>query len=121
MAEASTYVTNETPIVALPHGKYECSETRPRPLGSCKASNDDLLAFGCLDLEPVICSNSRQILAMGALGHDPSKPLPSASWKNFVPKVARCWLNAISLCFGKMALRRFLRLISESPRRSCPS
>ncbi len=42
----------------------------------------------------------------------PSRPLRSASSKNFVPNVFRSRLKAISLCFGRMDLRRFFRSVS---------
>src|SRR5436190_5482675 len=70
MAEARTYVANESPFVALADGERQCSEKRPRPPRGCKAGNNDLLSFRRFDLQPIICSSARQILAIGALGHD---------------------------------------------------
>jgi hypothetical protein len=70
MAEARTYVTDEAPFFAFADGKRQCSETRPRPSRGCKAGNNDLLAFRRLNLQPIICTGSRQVLAVGALGYD---------------------------------------------------
>ena len=70
MAEARTYVTNEAPFLAFADGERQCSEKGPRPSRGCKAGNNDLLAFRRLDLQPIICTGSRQVLAIGALGHD---------------------------------------------------
>jgi hypothetical protein len=51
----------------------------------------------------------------------PSRPLRSASSKNFVPDVSRWRLNATSLCLGRMALRRFLRSVSGNSSKPTPS
>jgi hypothetical protein len=45
MIETRAYVTDEAPFLALAQGEHQCSETRSRPSGGCKAGNDDLLAI----------------------------------------------------------------------------
>src|SRR4051812_46421349 len=83
MAKARTYVTDEPPCLPLAHGHHQGSKTRSRLLGSCKPRNHDLLAFRGLHLQPLICSESRQVLAIGALGHDPFEAAALCLTKEF--------------------------------------
>src|SRR5689334_4752495 len=70
MTEARTDMANETPILALSDCECQCSEAGPRPLRGRKPGDDYLLALRRLDLQPTICPSSRQVLAIGTLGHD---------------------------------------------------
>src|SRR6185503_12083032 len=83
MVETRAYVTDEAPFLTLAQGEHQCSETRSRPSGGCKAGNDDLLAFRRLDLQPIICTGSREVLAIGALGHDTFEAVTVGFLKEF--------------------------------------
>src|SRR5258707_13763241 len=58
------------PTLVITHTHDERAEVLPGPPGRGKADNDDLLALGRLDLEPVLGTRTGEVAALGTLGHD---------------------------------------------------
>src|SRR5689334_18179693 len=110
MAETGTYVTDEAPFLALADGERQCSETRPRPSRGCKAGNDDLLAFRRLDLQPIICTRSRQVLAVGALGHDAFEAAPVGLSEEFRAEGRAMMAKRDQFVLGQNSLEPLLAL-----------
>src|ERR1700754_2419918 len=70
MAETGPDMTDVSPGVGFSHCKDQGAEKRPCAPGCRKASNNDLLPLRGLHLEPVGCSDSGGVGAVGALCHD---------------------------------------------------
>ena len=88
--------------------------------GRGEAGDHDLLSPRRLDLEPVGGPRTRQVGALGSLGHDAFEARFSASRKNLVPNSVRCWLKASNGWRGKTLRSRFLRSRSAMSRKSSP-
>jgi len=97
MAEAGADMAEIAPVIALPNCESKRSEKWPCFPPRSEAGDDNLLPLGGLDLEPIICARPGQIFAVRAFAMMPSRPLRSASSKNFVPSAFLCRLKAMSL------------------------
>ena len=89
VAEACADMADVPPTIFLAHRKGERSKKWPCPPWSRKSCDDDLLAFRSLDFQPVVGAAARMIGAVARFAMMPSRPLRSASSKNFVPDVLR--------------------------------
>ena len=89
VAEACADMADIAPAVPFAHRKGERPEKRPRPSWSGEAGDDDFLALRVLIFSQSSVRAPDRYLLSARLAMMPSRPLRSASSKNFVPDVLR--------------------------------
>jgi hypothetical protein len=88
VAEAGADMADIAPIILLAHCKGERSKWACSPW-SRKSNDDDFLPLRGLDLEPIAGAGPDRYWLSARFAMMPSRPLRSASSKNFLPDVLR--------------------------------